>query len=180
MGDAHKAESVWSKAQQERPNLQSFKPGWRIPFWSMPMIVRGKYKQAAGLYAEDLDLANRPVASRAKNGMVAGILTAIAGDEKGAQEIWRRVAKQFPPGKCNGYAAMARNLMHGTKEEFEAVYLSPHARATLFYLVGLLAEKRGSTEEATEFFQKSVAEDGAGGLGASFSKRKLDAIDPQL
>ena len=41
-------------------------------------------------------------------------------------------------------------------------------------------EKRGKTEEATGFFQKSVAEDSVGGWGASFAKRKITALNKQL
>jgi len=110
---------------------------------------------------------------RAFNVLLSGILLSLAGQQQNATRTWQRLIQEFPQKECNGYAAMAQNLLTRKAENFNKVFLAATPRAMLFYLMGMLQKKRGDGAAAEAFFRQSVAEDGTKGLAVCLSAKML-------
>lgn len=140
-----------------------------LPF----LLAEGNSAAAAESLLSDYRNARELVSSSAELGIKAGILHELAGLEREANAIFKEVSLRFPNEQVRFFGPMAHALFTGGDFDFAEMPYEAHRRSEMFYLLGLLSEKRDETDAAHAFFKLSMIEDPALRWPAYFAKRLL-------
>jgi AraC-like DNA-binding protein/tetratricopeptide (TPR) repeat protein len=122
-------------------------------------LVRNRHARLAARLMRTARQDGPNVAERARNMVIAGFLSGLAGRDAQAVEIWREAARRFPPEQCCFWGALARELAAGQPVHFNSVPFRYGTRSELFYLAGLWCERRGNAARARRLFARAVHED---------------------
>jgi tetratricopeptide (TPR) repeat protein len=148
--------------------------GGRSDELAIPCIVDGDYARAAELYLKDLQtFEDSGIALHAGQGVKAGITLELAGREAEAREAWAQTEKRFPAFRCCFLGTLAQNLAARSADKLEDMPYAVQNRVEMFFLVGLLHEKRGNTERGRKLFQRAAQEDPTNLWPTVLAKKKL-------
>lgn len=136
-----------------------------------PALAEARYMDAS----EVLLTASQTGESHARaNRMVrAGILAELSGDVEKARTIWSQAERRFPLEHCNYYALLSGNLPACKEDVLESMPYESLDRSEMFYLAGLLFEKRGTAELAKKYYRLAVDDDPTKCWCAVLAERKL-------
>lgn len=154
-----KAEELLKTAERAYKNQSDFSLAARGNIWYVPAFFKCEYRKAADLLLASSKDENGQIARQANQALKAGILFELAFNNIKAEEVWGDLIKRFPPHYCNYYSEPARAFMHGEKDNLEEMPYEALRRSEMFYLAGLLYEKRGNKKRAKELFAMSLKED---------------------
>ncbi|MBN1675363.1 MAG: helix-turn-helix transcriptional regulator [Kiritimatiellae bacterium] len=175
-GDTKPARRIHKQILRTHPNTRTTRPGNRSGFLYVPHLIDGEYEQAAALLEEDARHDDEPPALRAAQGIMAGILYAVASREDRAKELWMEVRRRFPPSRCHFYADVAEALQAGKSRALEELPYQPGHRAELFYLAALLHEARQEPGRARRWLNLCVAEDPTLHWPARLAAKRLELL----
>lgn len=158
--------------KQEAEVNPGFKPGSRhlLPFH----LARADYEPAANLLMAEFGNSKVLISSSAELGIKAGILYELASKVKEAKSIFKEVNLRFPEEQVRYFGQMANALFTGEDFVFTEMPYEHFRRSEMFYLIGLLMEKRGDKEAALALFEQSMKDDPALRWPAFFAKQKRD------
>lgn len=168
MGRIAEGQEALGKAQAFHPGLYSNSYN-HLPFF----LAQKQFAAAAESLLSDYRNSKELVSSWAELGIKAGILHDLAGMDAEAKIIFKEVSLRFPNEQVRFFGPMAHALYSGKNFDFTEMPYEAHRRSEMFYLLGLLMEKRGETEAARQFFELSVAEDPALRWPAFFAKKRI-------
>lgn len=138
------------------------------------LLFCGEYLEAAGLFAEGSRRKSGNPCARANCGVTSGVLFEIAGQSDEASLIWHETMRRFPLSSCNYYASLVTDLIEGDGRCLKEMPEFPRIRAEMFYLAGLLFQKRGNMERARQLWKTAVEEDATLRWASWLAKKKLD------
>ncbi len=142
-----------------------------LPFY----LVEKNYPVSAKSLLADYRSSKGLASVWAELGIKAGILHELAGMEAEAKSIFKEVSLRFPNEQIRFFGPMAHALFVGEDFDFTELPYEAHRRSEIFYLLGLLQEKRGERDAARKFFELSVKEDPALRWPAVFAAKKFGA-----
>lgn len=172
-GQTAEARRIHRQVLRKHPNTRTTRPGNRGSFLYVPYLVDGDYEEAAALLEADARHSDEPATLRARLGIMAGLVWALAGDQPRAKELWAEVRRRFPPASCNFYAEVAEELQAGRSRNLERLPYPGGQRAELFYLAALLHEARGQPRRARRLPRMCVAEDPTWDWPARLAARRI-------
>lgn len=144
------------KTEEGREFLQR----WiRSEYTYPPRLADGEYKEAAAILLADSREQDGRMALHAEQMVKAGIITELGGDPAAAQDIWREVQRAYPASYCNFFADLAGCFLGEKPDCLEQMPYPHYIRSEMFYLAGLLFEKRGDPGQSQRLLKMSAAED---------------------
>ncbi len=171
MGHLEQGKKALEEACAVQPGLRLHSRHY-LPFF----LSEKNYAAAAESLRADYGSAKELVSAAAELGIKAGILHELAGMDAEAKSIFKEVSLRFPNEQVRFFGSMSHALFTGENFDFTEMPYEAHRRSEMFYLLGLLMEKRGDKEEARRFFELSVKEDPALRWPAYFAKQKLRVV----
>lgn len=150
-------------------------PGKKSRFFYPPFLLEGNTTQAANILMEDARTPMPEPALQAEYMIKAGLLYALAGQSEKANSVWDEAAMRYPPSQCRFWAFVANGLRNEDDAVLDELPYPVRTRTELFYLTGLLCEKRGDAARGKEWFGKSARENIAGEWPGVLAAKKLEA-----
>lgn len=176
MGRTTEALAMLDQARANGPNHSYV---LRRSFRYVIPLCQGDYAQAADiLWANGTDESAWPC-TWAGNVIKAGILFELADNKAKASEIWQWVPQRFPESRIRYYGNLAKDLSFGQGADFESMPYLRDDRSEMFYLAGLLFEKRGQPARAEHLFRLSVQEDATHRWPVHLSQKNLRSAKRQ-
>lgn len=151
-----------SEAIELDPKEWALLPGRKSRFFYPPLLLEGTPALAAELLVEDARTPMIEPALQAEHMIKAGMLYELAGQAERANDVWTEAAKRYPVTRCHYWALIADGLQRQNEIVLDGLPYPVRTRTELFYLAGLLCEKRGDAARAKEWFGKSARENAAG------------------
>lgn len=174
LGKTAKAKEIMNQMINKFSDESYIKKGKTGYFTYVPWLLEGEYIKASALLLADSKIEDDGIAGCAAQAIKAGILLELAEKQKEAGSLWMETMKRFPAHRCCYYASLAQGLFSGETGCLEKMPYHTRTRSEMFYLVGLLYEKRGNLKQAQKLFEMSWKEDPTLRWPAYLSKRKLE------
>lgn len=159
-------ESVWAGTRETRVGRRG------ESFYPLPLL-RGEPLAASEILKSDFKAEGVSAHLHAEQGVKAGILFELGDEPAKATEIWSEDVRRYPSDQVCFYADLAKSLIKNKRDNLEEMLYPPWTSSEMFYLVGLLMEKRGNTNRAMELFEMSVRMDPTNRWPSVWAKRKL-------
>jgi len=173
------AKRAFIQAERAYPQSACFQAWMKDAYTYVVDLLEGKYSQAA----EKLLTASRTKKddmANAHQALLSGILFALDGKTAKAKRIWDEVSSCYPADQRVFYGPAAEALLSNEVDRIESIQYTDQYRTEVFFLVGLLCEKRKQEVRARRFFQLSSALDPTMRWPAYMAKKKLAGYSPSL
>lgn len=112
----------------------------------------------------------------AEAGTKAAILRELAGQVDEAKSLFEEISRRFPGEQVCFFGPFAAALLSGEDFDVGEMPYEHTRRSEMFYLCGLLKEKRGDHAAAKVLFEMSIKDDPTLRWPAYFSKKKLGLV----
>ncbi len=163
-----------SEGRKVLDDVNALSPGSVNARHYLPFFMREEnYAAAAEELLSDYRQSKELVSSSAETGIKAGIVHELAARRQEAKAIFKEVSLRFPNEQVRFFGPMAAALFTGANFDFAEMPYEAHRRSEMFYLLGLLKEKRGKSGEAKPLFELCIKEDPALRWPAYFAKQKM-------
>lgn len=141
----------------------------------LPHLVAGNLDRAARVFLSKPNTEARISGREARYQIKSAILHELAGEEQVSDRLLEDAAKRFPYPYINFYGELAQALRNNRRDRLEDMPITVRERCEMFYLAGLLYEKRGNPKRARALFKMAVKEDPRNYAPAFLAKQRLSA-----
>lgn len=168
LGRRDEALVLFEEAKSEAPHY-SIRIKHTVPMF----VMTDRFLEGGEALFAEYSRNKNDTALIAETGVKAGILFELAGRPEEARKIFVGVSERFPPEKVCFYGSFAQALAANAAFSIADMPYDHLKRSEMFYLFGLLKERRGEPAEARSLYSMSISEDPTLRWPVYFSRKKL-------
>ncbi len=159
LGQTAQTREDMARVQKQFPNYYMLQPGKRSYYLYVPELVDGRFKEAIKLLLDDARRDDNDFAEHDRQFIKAGLIAEYSGYLEVSREILSESLRRFPANRCGFLPLLAKHLLENKGDELEKMEYPGWHRSEVFYLAGLMYERRGNPSRSRELLKMSLKAD---------------------